>query len=126
MGLYKIAVMWQETGVLDIEALTLFDAIKKAGQLNEPLTFNGKYLELSLEVDKKTTLSLNPVSNKEVEGLLKGLRKRQSTIIGNAEVKKWKLNHNGGIFIIRDLKTWSMQNVHGIASAVNIISQINK
>ena len=126
MNRYKIAITWKETGLLDIKADTVFDAIKKAGQLNAPLTFDGEYVEFSLEVDKIATFSLNSVSTNEIKSILKGLRRKQGTIIGIAEVKKLKSNHNGEIFIIRDLKRGSMQSVDGITSAVNIISQINK
>lgn len=57
---WKIAVWWMESGVVNIEAKTLEEAIKLAADENDPLPlWESEYIDESFRVDIETSKELN-------------------------------------------------------------------
>ena len=66
MKLYKIPVMWQMYGYMDIEAETLDEAKEEAYSFLQPLP-DGDYMDGSFEVDEQYMVELNHAEETETE-----------------------------------------------------------
>ena len=67
MKLYKIPVMWQMYGYMDIEAETLDEARNEAYHFLRTLP-EGNYVEDSFEVDEDVVEGMNHTKETETEG----------------------------------------------------------
>lgn len=66
--IYRIAVIWTETGVIKVNAKNVEDAIRKANETKETtLLPEGEYLDGSFEIDVETTKILNQAQFAPVE-----------------------------------------------------------